>query len=165
MRPRDAELTKSTAVLDRKIKALSDKLSREDTELQQDQTELGQRKLEEVGNAAELGASLFGIGRKKTLTTALTKRRLTEQAKADVEEVGSVHCAVQEGSCRSSASARTDCPGDQRSLGSACQSISARSTSRPRRPDIYVNLFGVAWLPYYFVQYDGQTLELPAFGE
>jgi hypothetical protein len=161
---RDAELAKSTAALDRKIKALEDKVAREQRELQQDQTELGQRKTEELGNLAEMGASLFGIGRKKSLTTQLTKRRLTEQAKGDVEE---------------SIQAITQYKKDLADLQVLRDQTAAEVTERwgqavnqatevnvtPKKSDIYVNLFGVAWLPYYFVQYDGQTTELPAFGE
>lgn len=37
-------------------------------------------------------------------------------------------------------------------------------TINPRKTDIYVNVFGVAWTPYYLVEAGGQTMELPAFG-
>ena len=37
-------------------------------------------------------------------------------------------------------------------------------TINPKKTDIFVNLFGVAWVPYYIVQSDAETLELPAFG-
>ena len=35
---------------------------------------------------------------------------------------------------------------------------------KPKKTDIYVNLFGVAWMPYYIVQAGSETVELPAFG-
>ncbi len=34
----------------------------------------------------------------------------------------------------------------------------------PKKTDIYVNLFGVAWMPFYQVASGGQTIEIPAFG-
>jgi hypothetical protein len=37
-------------------------------------------------------------------------------------------------------------------------------TVNPKKTDVYVNIFGVAWKPYYIVQSEGQTIELPAFG-
>ena len=37
-------------------------------------------------------------------------------------------------------------------------------TINPKKTDIYVHLFGVAWTPYYLVEVGGQTMELPAFG-
>ena len=35
---------------------------------------------------------------------------------------------------------------------------------KPKKTDIYVNLFGVAWKPYYIVQAGDETIELSAFG-
>lgn len=37
-------------------------------------------------------------------------------------------------------------------------------TVAPKKSDVFVTLFGVAWLPYYIIQTSGQTMELPAFG-
>jgi len=33
----------------------------------------------------------------------------------------------------------------------------------PKKADVYVNLFGVAWFPYYQVKAAEQTVEIPAF--
>ncbi|KXK12703.1 MAG: hypothetical protein UZ14_CFX002002148 [Chloroflexi bacterium OLB14] len=35
---------------------------------------------------------------------------------------------------------------------------------KPKKTDVYVNIFGVAWMPYYIVQAGGESFELPAFG-
>ncbi len=37
-------------------------------------------------------------------------------------------------------------------------------TVNPKKTDIFVKLFGVAWMPYYSVQAGGALIELPAFG-
>ena len=37
-------------------------------------------------------------------------------------------------------------------------------TVNPKKTDVFVNLFGVAWTPYYVVQTGAETIELPAFG-
>jgi len=37
-------------------------------------------------------------------------------------------------------------------------------TVNPKKTDVYVNLFGVGWMPYYLVNSGGGLLELPAFG-
>ncbi len=160
---RDTELAKATAVLDRKIKVLEDKLEREEQELQRDQTQLNQRKTEEIGNAIEMGASLFGLGRKKSISTQLSKRRMTETAKGNVEE-----------SVQAIAQFKQDLAGLMQQREQITQEISDRwgqtvndvseVSVTPKKTDIYVDKFGVAWLPYYFVQFDGQTAELPAFG-
>jgi hypothetical protein len=47
--------------------------------------------------------------------------------------------------------------------GSVVNDISEVSI-KPKKTDIYVNLFGVAWKPYYIVQAGNESIELPAFG-
>jgi hypothetical protein len=37
-------------------------------------------------------------------------------------------------------------------------------TITPKKTDVFVNSFGVAWIPHYVIQTEGDTLELPAFG-
>lgn len=161
---RDAALEKATKALDRKIKSLQDKIAREDRELQQDQTELSQRKVEELGNLAELGASLVGLTRKRSLSTQLTKRRMTQQAKADVDE--SVDAIAQYKKDLADLQAEREQTVKEISdhWGEVVNDIT-EVTVTPKKSDIYVGLFGVAWVPYYVVQSGGSTLELPAFGE
>jgi hypothetical protein len=38
-------------------------------------------------------------------------------------------------------------------------------TVTPKKTDVFVNVFGVAWMPCYVVQTDAETIEVPAFGE
>lgn len=161
---RDAELEKATGALDRKIKALEDKQNKEERELQQDQTELENRKWEERGNLAELGASLIGIGRKKSLTTQLTKRRLTENAKANVDDsIQSIDQYKKDLAALQQERDQTTAEINDR-WGHVVNDIT-EVTVAPKKTDIYVNLFGVAWMPYYIIQSGGKALELPAFGE
>jgi hypothetical protein len=40
----------------------------------------------------------------------------------------------------------------------------AEITLNPKKTDIYINLFGVAWMPYYIVKAGEQSIEIPAFG-
>jgi hypothetical protein len=34
----------------------------------------------------------------------------------------------------------------------------------PKKTDIYIQVFGVAWMPYYLIESRGGTMELPAYG-
>ena len=161
---RDAEIAKATAQLNRQLKTLKDKLSREERELVEDQSEHEHRKWEERGNLAELGASLIGIGRKKSLSSQLSKRRLTERAKAEVEE-----------SIDAIADYKRQIAELEKQHQEAIADINARwgdvvndvteVTVTPRKTDVFINLFGVAWTPYYVVRTGAETIELPAFGE
>ena len=110
-----------------------------------------------------MGASLIGLGRKKSLTSQLSKRRLTAQAKGDVDESVQVIAQYKQElvALLQQREQIVQEIGDR--WGQAVNDVSEVSVS-PRKADIYVNLFGVAWLPYYYVQFDHQTTELPAFG-
>jgi hypothetical protein len=162
---RDAEISKKTAVMDRQIRSLEDKLTREERELQQDQTELSQRKTEEIGTAAESVLGLLGgrhsIGRR--VSTSLTKRRLTEQAKGKVVESVDVIAQYKQelADLQKQREATAVEIGDR--WGDVVNDISEVSI-KPKKTDIYVNLFGVAWKPFYIVQAGDETIELPAFG-
>lgn len=160
---RDAEIAKKTAMLDRKIKTLEDKLAREERELRQDQAELQNRKLEAGANLLELGAGFLGVTRKKSVSTQFTKQRLTKTAEEDVRE--SVDAIAQY---------KRDLADLQRereqiitevndAWGDVVNDID-EVTIAPKKTDIYVKLFGVAWMPYYAVQTGAETIELPAFG-
>ncbi|MFN2281200.1 MAG: hypothetical protein ACK2TZ_04985, partial [Anaerolineales bacterium] len=81
----EEEREKVKAFFEKKLDTIKDRLMREKRELDEDEAELSQRKLEEVGTHAENLISLLA-GRQRRMTTSLTKRRMTSQAKADVQE-------------------------------------------------------------------------------
>ncbi|HKG55084.1 MAG TPA: DUF87 domain-containing protein [Anaerolineales bacterium] len=160
---RDAEIAKKTATLDRQLKTLEDKLAREERELQIDQTDLEHRKWEERGNLAELGASLVGIGRKKSLTSQLSKNRLTNRAKAEVEE--SIDAIKQfQQQIADAEKRREEILAEINDRWGRVVNESTEVTIAPKKTDVFVKLFGVAWMPYYVVKAGTETIELPAFG-
>lgn len=162
---RDAEIEKRAAQIDRKIKTLEDRKAREERELREDQTELSQRRMEELGTHAENVLGLFG-GRRNSrrLSSSLTKRRMTEQAKADVEESEDAIDQYEKDLQTLEQERQSAIDEINQRWGSLVQDIS-EVTMTPRKADIYVVLFGVAWTPFYLVESGGKTVELPAFGQ
>jgi len=161
----DAEIEKKAAQYDRKIKALEDKLAREERELREDEAELSHRKMEEMGTHAENVLSMFS-GRKSSrrLSTSLSKRRMTEQAKADVDESEDA-IAQYEKELQALEEERQRVIDEIKDhWGDVVNDIS-EVTVTPKKSDIFIELFGVAWMPYYLVESDGGTVELPAFGQ
>jgi len=160
---RDTEIERTTAAILRKMAALQDKLAREERELDQDQVEYENRKREETGNMLELGAGFLGFGRKKSITTQFSKSRLSQQAKADVNE--SVQTIDQLGK---------ELQVEETNLQQATQEISERWAGvvnqvseipiTPKKSDIYLQVFGVAWQPSYLIRGGEDIFELPAFG-
>jgi hypothetical protein len=127
------------SAVDKKLEALRMKLQREQLELQQDKTEMTQRTIEEVGTAAD---NIFGMltGRSRRLTTSLTKRRLTSKAAGDVEEskqtIELLQKQIQELE-------------QMKAAGAPQAAAAGEITLTPAQKDVYVELFGVAWVPYY----------------
>lgn len=160
---RDAEMSKKTSAIDRKLKTLEDKLVREERELREDEAKLQARKLEAGANLLELGAGLAGFGRKKSVSTQFTKQRMKDQAKQDVQE-----------SIESIAQYKKEIALLQREREEVVTEVSDRwghvvndideVSISPKKTDVYVNLFGVAWRPFYVVEAAGESFELPAFG-
>ncbi|HSO11373.1 MAG TPA: hypothetical protein VLT51_03280, partial [Anaerolineales bacterium] len=162
---RDSDIAKATTQLDRQLKTLEDKLSREERELREDEAELSNRKVEEAGTHLENLTGLFGGRRKASrLSSSLTKRRQTEQAKAEVEE--SVDAIASYRKQIAELEKRREEVIDEINdrWGSVVNNIT-EVTVAPKKTDVFVNLFGVAWVPYYVVQAGEETIELPAFGE
>jgi hypothetical protein len=161
---RDAEIAKKTATLDRQLKTLEDKLAREERELREDEAELSNRKIEEAGTHLENLTGLFGGRRKASrLSSSLTKRRMTEQAKADVEEsVDAIEQFKQQIAEAEKRRAETLAEINDR-WGRVVNEIT-EVTIAPKKTDVFVKLFGVAWMPYYVIKTGTDMIELPAFG-
>jgi hypothetical protein len=161
-RERDAEARKVSDSYDRKVDRLKQKLNREERELDEDQTELSQRRMEEIGTHAENLFSLFG-GRRRRLSTSLTKRRLTQQAKADVEEsLDSIEEFKEDVADLEKEKAQALEEVNERWSEIANQMVEISVT--PYKKDTLLDLFGVAWVPYYLVKTEGEVLELPGYG-
>jgi hypothetical protein len=159
---RDAEVEKVSEGFDKKIAAIEEKMGREERELKQDEAELSQRKMDEIGTAAETIFSLFGK-RRRSVSRSLTKRRMTSQAGADVQE-----------SKEAIAEYKRQIAELEGEKEKAVQEVNDRWTEivnqvseipvAAAKKDVLVDLFGVAWLPCYQVQAESELIELPGFG-
>lgn len=159
----EIETKKIDAAFDIKIDRVVDKLKREERELKDDEAEYAQRKREEGVSHAETVLSLFSR-RRKSLSSSLTKRRMTEKAKADVEESIEV---IKELEAEIQALEREE-KETLAEVAARWQVTAEEMTEIPVSPykkDVTLNLFGVAWLPYQLVDSGGQTSELPGFSE
>ncbi len=143
--------------------ALEKKLSREERELDQDEAELSQRKMEEMGTHLENVAGLFGLTRKGRMTTSLSKRRMTAQAKADVEESKDLIEEYKEDLLELEADAKEIIQEIDDRWAEVARDITQIPVT-PYKKDVQVELFGVAWVPYHLVEVEGRLVELPGYG-
>jgi polyhydroxyalkanoate synthesis regulator phasin len=159
---RDNDLAKVTATFDRQIAIFQDKIAREERELEQDQTELSERKREEFVSGAETVFSLLGGKRSRRISEAMSKHRMTEQSKADVDESEEAIDNYKKQLAQLE-QAREQALNDAGSKwGDAVNDITEIPIPA-KKADVYINLFGVAWFPYYQINSDGQTFEIPAY--
>ncbi|MBI5823782.1 MAG: ATP-binding protein [Chloroflexi bacterium] len=160
---RDAEISKKTSAIEKKIRSLEDKLGREERELREDESELQNRNIESGANLLELGAGLVGFGRKKSVTTQFTKHRLAQNAKAEVQESQEAIAQFKK-DLNNLLRERDEVTAEINDRWGRVVNESSEVTINPKKTDVYVNIFGVAWMPYYVIQAGDETMELPAFG-
>ncbi len=160
---RDDELKAIEKSYATKISRIQDKLEREERELRADETELSQRKLEEYGNYAETLLGMLG-GRKRRLTPSLTKRRLSAQAKEDVEESKQAIEAYKKEIAELEKEKARAMEEVNRKWSDIVEEVNEIKIT-PLKKDVLVELFGVAWFPYYLVQEGNEVYELPGYGK
>jgi len=157
----EKERKKVTSSFEKKLDTIKDRLMREKRELDEDEVELSQRKMEEVGKHAENLIRLLA-GRQRSISTSLTKRRMTSQAKADVKE--SLEMIEQykkeiEDLERDRLEALSEVEDKWRDILE--DNIEIPVT--PYKKDILMDLFGVGWLPYYVYNDGGREVEVEGY--
>jgi hypothetical protein len=160
---RDAELRKVAASFDNKLRTLKGRLEREERELTEDQTELSQRKVEELGTHAENFLGIFGGRRSRRLSTSLSKHRLTEQAKADVEESVDAIADFRQQIADLEAQREQAIAEASAAWGDIANQITEIPVA-PYKKDVLLDLFGVAWMPYHVIKIGEEVEELPGYG-
>jgi hypothetical protein len=144
-----------------KLDKLEAKLKKEQMEFEEDKQELGHRRLEEVGKGIENAIGLFS-GRRRSISTSLTKRRMTSKAKSDLEaseqDVKNVEAEMN--------AMETDMTDELKEVGERWDEAVDQVTEVPVSPykkNIFMETFGLIWLPYYAFESEGGWLTVPAF--
>jgi hypothetical protein len=156
------DVKKVDSTFEKKVAALQTKLQREERELAEDEAELSARKREEGVKHLETIAGLFGFGRKRSVSTSMSKRRMTSKAAADVDESkDEIERLTRE--IEAMRDEHEDALEEVRQKWLAISAELSEITVNPYKKDVRVELFGVAWLPHHVVDDNGRTVELPAF--
>jgi hypothetical protein len=160
----DAEVKKVSAGYETKLKALQEKIDREERELAQDKSKLSARRLDELGTAAETVFSLFSNRKSsRRITSALSKHRMASDASASVKESVQTIADLQAQIAdleKDKAQAIADADNRWGDIASKDEEITLAALKK----DVNVELFGVAWFPYFLVEVGGAQREIPAFG-
>jgi hypothetical protein len=165
---RDEEVDKLSDKYEKKIEKLSDKLEREQMELAEDEAEYSARKREELLSAGESVLGVF-LGRRsgRAVSTAARKRRMTTRAKADVEESKATIVKLSEDIAELEEELREEVEGITERWEEALEEVEDVKVT-PRRADIEVERFALAWAPHWEVVYRDargreRTRSVPAY--
>jgi hypothetical protein len=160
---RAEEAEKLKAKYEKKIDSIRKKLEREERELAEDQAELSSRKMEEMATHAENVLGLFtGSRSTRRISTSMTKRRMTAKAKADVEESEDTIEAFKDDLAELEAETAEELEELNEKWAEAATTIEEFKLN-PLKKNIFVEAFGLAWMPYWRLLINERPLEVPAF--
>jgi hypothetical protein len=165
---RDQEIKKLERSVQTKVERLEARIRREERELEQDELEYQGRQREELISAGE---SIFNLlrGRRhsRALSIASRKRRMTRQSKAEIQEsldaIDDLDAQIE--------TILDEAEREQASIQQRWAELTDDGETiqvRPRKSDVFVETWGVVWLPYWELVYqergDIKRLSLAAFG-
>ena len=159
----DADKSKVTATLATKIAALQRKIDSQNLDVKSAESQVNQRRLEGLATG---GSVLIGMltGRKRSISSTVSKVRMTSAAKdrltAEEETLRQYNEQLVELQ-NQQANALKDVETRWASVISQVSEV----TISPTKSDIFSEVFGVAWVPYYLVETAGQKMEIPAFAK
>lgn len=142
-------------------KSLEAKKMKEKIELEKDKKILNQRRMEEAGTGLSTVISLFS-GRKKSVNSSLTKRRLTSTAKSNLEESELMIEEYNKQLAELDAKMKEELDAYQESTPETVGSI-REVTINPLKKDIVEEFFGLGWLPHYAFKDGDHWVLIPGY--
>jgi hypothetical protein len=165
---RDAEIAQVKSKYQREMARVEKQLRKEERELEQDKAELAGRRREETWGIAE---SVFNFiaGRRQNyaVSYAARRRRLTQKTESDVQESEDSIADLQ-GMLDQLGSALDDEANEINQRWAGVFDSAQQITLKARKSDITVDVFGLAWVPFWHVVGKAgeaeRKLRLPACG-
>jgi hypothetical protein len=157
---RDDELNRIDASFDARKAIPQGILAHAERILQAKEEALSEREREEFGTKLE--NFLRWIGRNRRRLSSSSKHRLTEQAQDAVNEARADIDDLQK-HLDDLEQARQQARGEASDRWARLVEDVTEIPLSPLRKDVYLELFGVIWLPFYVLQVGSQVIELPAF--
>ena len=144
-----------------KINALKKKIDRAQLDVENKQQQVGRRNTETLvaGGEVLLG---FLTKRKRSLNTPLSKNRMANKAKDDLEVAQQTLKTLQD-ELKQLEEAREAARSSMQDYYAQSVNDAVEIPIAPTKSNIFVELFGIIWLPYYRVQVGSQEQEVPAF--
>jgi hypothetical protein len=145
----------------KKRKTIEDKKLKEELELEKEQKILNQRRIEEAGTGLQTVLGFLG-GRKKSISSSLTKRRMTSTAKANLKE-SEVMIEKYVSELAELDDRMQEEIEDFRAKAQGTATTVDEIVIKPLKKDVVVEFFGLAWAPVYAFKDGDRWLEIDAF--
>jgi hypothetical protein len=158
---REVDRSKVETAFTAKIAALQRKIDSQALDVKSAESQVNQRRVEGLVTG---GSAIVGMltGRKRSISSTVSKVRMTSAAKdrltAEEETFKQYNAQMVELKARMEE--------DLKAVDDKWENVVSQVTEvsiSPTKSDIFSEVFGVAWVPFYLVEQGGKTLELPAF--
>ena len=156
------DMDKLEDTYDKKLDAIESKIKRQEMEVEEQKDELNQRRLEEAGTHGEFLLSVLTSKRRRSVSSSLSKRRMTAKAKADLEQEQHELLDLEE-QIKKIEKEKTEAIAEVKDKWAEAVNDVEEVPITPYKKDIYVELFGVVWLPYYLFKTGKELREVAAF--
>ena len=156
-----ADLDKVNQKYETKIQALERKIASQEMDVTNAEKQVSNRRLETLATG---GSAILGMltGRKRSINSSITKVRMTSEAKdrldAEKQNLDQLKAQLEELKKDSAAELAAV---NEKWIGKLDE-VKEMPLS-PTKSNIFMDVFGVIWLPYYAVTAGGQVMEIPAF--
>ena len=166
---RDDEVDKISDKYEAKLDRLKERLRRAESKLARKQADAEARKREALVSVGESVVGMF-LGRRsmRAASTALSKHRQTTMKKLEVEEAEETVEVLHQDIKDMEAELKEETEAVRERWEGALESFEEVAV-RPRRTDVQIELFALAWVPQWQMSYQAQggvsrTELVPAFG-
>jgi DNA helicase HerA-like ATPase len=158
---RDKEADALAAKYEKLLDQIDEKIKRKERELSAEKKELADRKREELFTKGEAVVNLLKGRYTHTLSRTSVKHRLTRQTREDLSESEQVIAELED----QMEATQQKFENEVKLLNEKWAKVAVETqeyTITPFKKDIQVELFGIGWIPFYYVVLNGQPLLLPA---
>ncbi|NMC79502.1 MAG: ATP-binding protein [Chloroflexi bacterium] len=157
----EAEAQKAQFAQNKKLETLRQKVSRQELEVKEKEKDVEQRRLEMMGSGGELLLSAF-TGRRRSVSSTISKNRLLQKAKSDLEQEQQSLVSLQK-QLQDLQQEQQDSLGDVKERWAQAANAVEEVPINPTKKDIFIERFGVVWVPYYRIGTGEQRSETPAY--
>lgn len=157
----DGEILKASSSYDTKINSLQNKIELQELEVKAVESSVSQRRLETLATGGSVVIGMLS-GRKRSITSTLTKNRLATAAKDRLIAEQETLRNYKEQLVVLLKSKENVVQQVKENWNSIAEDIS-EITLRPIKSNVFIEFFGVVWLPYQTIEKEGKKIQIQAF--